>query len=68
MFMTDSQVEQMTGIKRETHRPSTLRKWLEDHGWRHDIDFFERRDGWYSVVAPAARAMPESRPRLRLPA
>lgn len=66
MFLTDEQIELMTGINREEHRPSTLRRWLLDHGFAEDVDFFQRKDGWYSVLHPHQRAVvQESRPRVR---
>lgn len=66
MFLSDADVQQMTGITREKHRASTLRRWLLDKGYTENVDFFQRHDGWYSVLHPAQRAAIETpRPRVR---
>lgn len=66
MFLTDDQVERMTGAKRGEHRPCTLRRWLLDRGFVEDVDFFKRIDGWYSVMDPRTRqAIEAPRPRVR---
>jgi hypothetical protein len=68
MFLPDSQVTAMTGISRDEHRPVKLYNWLIARGWVENETFFERADGWYSVMAPQARAFVPERPQLRLPA
>lgn len=66
MFLTDHEVQQMTGIGREGRRPSTLRAWLIEHGYTEDVDFFKRVDGWYSVLHPSQRVAVEMpRPKVR---
>ena len=66
MFLSDAEVEQMTGIVRGKNRPSTLRKWLEENHMVEGVDFFRRNDGWYSVMRPVQRAAEIHRPKLRL--
>jgi hypothetical protein len=68
VFLTDSDVEQMTGCKQGKHYPVKLKRWLVDHGYVEDVTFFKRVDGWYSVMSPQARATSPDRPRLRIPA
>ncbi len=70
MFLTDDQLEHMTGIARPKRlRAATcaaLRVWLLEHGYTEDVDFFRRADGWYSVLHPSQRAAIEPpRPRVR---
>lgn len=66
MFLSDEQLEQMTGITRQGRRPGTLRSWLVERGWTENVDFFKRADGWYSVLHPAHRAAVEvPRPKVR---
>jgi hypothetical protein len=68
MFLSDAEVEQMTGVVKGKNRPSTLRRWLVDNHMVEGVDFFRRKDGWYSVVRPAQRAVDRHRPKLRLSA
>lgn len=70
MFLTDSEVQQMTGIARPQRirkaAAEELRAWLVEHGYTEDVDFFKRIDGWYSVLHPAQRAAIElPKPRVR---
>lgn len=70
MFLTDAEVQQMTGIARpeRVRRASCeeLRAWLVEHGYTEDVDFFKRVDGWYSVLHPSQRGAVEvPRPRVR---
>ncbi len=65
-WMTDADVKAMTGCDPETHRPSTLRRWLLENGYVEKVDFFRRIDGWYSVMHPHQRTAVEApRPRVR---
>jgi len=57
MFLPDADVEAMTGISREKHRPVKLKNWLLDRGYVENETFFRRTDGWYSVMAPQARTV-----------
>jgi hypothetical protein len=66
MFLTDAEVEQMSGCRKGRERPSTLRRWLERHDFVEDTTFFKRVDGWYSVMSPNARIVAPDRPRLRI--
>jgi hypothetical protein len=59
MFLTDGDVTAMTGIRQEEHKPVRLKNWLKLHGYVEDVTFFRRVDGWYSVMAPQARAAVE---------
>ncbi len=66
MFLSDTEVDAMTGLDRKKHRPCTLRRWLEERGYTENVDFFRRLDGWYSVMHPSQRAAIEApRPRVR---
>ena len=66
MFLTDAEVAAMTGLRQGEHRPSTLRRWLLENGYTERVDFFQRHDGWYSVLHPSQRAAIEPpRPRVR---
>lgn len=58
MFLTDEQVEAMSGVSRaKKHRACTLRRWLIENGYTEKVDFFRRHDGWYSVIHPMHRAV-----------
>jgi hypothetical protein len=67
MFLTEAELEQMSGLSRKHNRPSTLKKWLIETGFRENVDFFRRHDGWYSLMRPVQSA-PVHRPKLRLQA
>lgn len=65
-FLSDDDVKAMSGLHPETHRPSTLRRWLVENGYTEKVDFFRRHDGWYSVLHPSQRAAVEvPRPKVR---
>lgn len=65
-FLTDAEVEAMTGCSRERHQSRTLRNWLIENGYVEKVDFFRRRDGWYSVMHPHQRTAVEvPRPKVR---
>jgi hypothetical protein len=52
MFLTDEQIETMSGCRKGKHRASSLRRWLTAHGYTEDVDFFQRTDGWFDVKHP----------------
>jgi hypothetical protein len=66
MFLPDEQVDLMTGIDREKHKPVRLKNWLDDYGYVLGETYFKRVDGWYSVMAPQARTtFVPARPQVR---
>jgi len=48
MFLTDSEIEQLTGYK----RPADQRRWLTNRGWCFEV----RADGKNSILIEEARA------------
>ncbi len=65
MFLTDKEVEQMTGCRQSEHKPVRLKNWLDAYGYVLGVTYFKRIDGWYSVMAPQSRAVDVGRPRVR---
>ena len=47
MFLTDSELESLTGYK----RPADQRRWLSEHGWAFEV----RADGKNRVLIEEAR-------------